>query len=568
MYDPITTQLDTYATLNGRRIAELRQEQRHLVFESLQLHREKVFSGSNGFSALTQCFCRGEIEFQRIIPKLPKDAWLAYIRRLPIRDPALVALITLALCKHSKVDSEIPLKTMEEVLNSGDSEAAIIADEIWEQVLILWFTGDAMLQAAKLRRTVGKGARLVVNNGAIRLEAADQLSEAINQYEGRRPKDTLFGDHGFLLKLKLPDLKLGFLTLVAFDQPKYFYVPNRDIRLLFKYYIRPYDAFGLETFLRPYEEALNEDLKISVDAIMHCLVALGTLTVGSMLVPDQQADDGIESFDQDDGSATYDAKLSFTYDIGHKGYLRFSKEMLLNRLSTVSTPWSRTKPPRALVEEFLSALTLTHDKARKIDLSSPNVIPLLHESFDNSVYIDFLMARDFIGSLIEEGKKFYRSFHGERFPLALKRFIQMRYPMAFLEIGRKVKLPGKSSPTDIDLLVQRGTTLFSIECKAYSKSLAYRRGEPKAVKLRRDDIREAVRQAKRAAGAFAIEVNGGTTEFPENFTVEWLVCTPTQEFLYPLSEHGLFENVPRVLTPEELLSILGDQSMAPTMRHP
>src|SRR5260370_14203522 len=145
-----------------------------------------------------------------------------------------------------------------------------------------------------------------------------------------------------------PDMsRLACPTLALMDNLTYFYVPNRNIRLLFKYFLRPVRASLLEILLRAYQEALEEEFKISVDALMHSLVALCALTVGSMLIPKVNAD-GFASFEPDDGSAHYDKKLRFTFGLGHTGYLRFSKENLLNQLSSVSTPWSTTTTARAL----------------------------------------------------------------------------------------------------------------------------------------------------------------------------------------------------------------------------
>ena len=49
------------------------------------------------------------------------------------------------------------------------------------------------------------------------------------------------------------------------------------------------------------------------------------------------------------------------------------------------------------------------------------------------------------------------------------------------------------------------------------------------------------------------------TEFPADTIVEWLVRSPTQEFLIPLDEHAMLtENIPRVSTPEELVSYLSN----------
>ena len=184
-------------------------------------------------------------------------------------------------------------------------------------------------------------------------------------------------------------------------------------------------------------------------------------------------------------------------------------------------------------------------------------VPFFHLSADDQVYIDLLLVGDFLAGVIEGGKDWYASQHGDRFVLDLKRWLDEAAPGSVVGARIPVQLLDSMGRSDVDLLVRRGNTLITVECKAYAKSRDFMIGAPRAITDRRGKIRAAARQAQRTFEAFRNQVAAGQTEFPSTSRVEWLVCSPTVEFLKPFSENGMFsENMPRIVTPEELLEIL------------
>src|SRR5260370_15543706 len=162
MYDPITTKIDDYALSNAAAIERLGRHQGNVIFRPPQKYHGRTLSGSLGFKLLTDCFHVGEAEFRRITSDLPKDAWFAYMRRLPIFDPDLLGLITLGLIKHSNVDFDLPLVAWPDVATSTDR---FLSEEILESIFQLKFTASAMLEVARFRRMVGKGAHGTVGAG-------------------------------------------------------------------------------------------------------------------------------------------------------------------------------------------------------------------------------------------------------------------------------------------------------------------------------------------------------------------------------------------------------------------
>jgi hypothetical protein len=259
--------------------------------------------------------------------------------------------------------------------------------------------------------------------------------------------------------------------------------------------------------------------------------------------------------------STFEHKLGFTFGLAQKGYLRFPREHLVGAIGAARTRWAPDEAGSMwMAKQFIDTFLVEEKDSLEIDLSGNTHAPLLHSSTDDHVYIDLLLIADFLVGLVDSGKQWYASQHGDRFVLALKRWVEQSNPLAIDGARRPVALPGTSARSDIDLLVVRKRTLIVVECKAYAKSREFLRGAPGAIAARRRVISKAVRQAERIADAFSSQITRGETEFSPDTHVEWLVCTPTQEFLVPLGEYGFAApGVPRVITPEELIIFLNDE---------
>jgi len=121
----------------------------------------------------------------------------------------------------------------------------------------------------------------------------------------------------------------------------------------------------------------------------------------------------------------------------------------------------------------------------------------------------------------------------------------------------KKKYKGKNGQKEVDLLVKKGMTLYAVECKAFSKSRRYWFGEPAATTSRISKVAKAVIQAKESAKAVSNFLNTSRSNFPDISAVEWVVCSPTQEYIKPPDKYGyLSEKIPRVCTPQEFINHL------------
>ena len=105
--------------------------------------------------------------------------------------------------------------------------------------------------------------------------------------------------------------------------------------------------------------------------------------------------------------------------------------------------------------------------------------------------------------------------------------------------------------------MKNGKRLYVIECKAYAQSQQFFRGDPDAVQQQSSRLNFAYKQAETAAEAIKQEITLPDSPLNGQLDVQFCVCAPSQQFVRPFSRFGwLSDAVPKVCTPEELISVL------------
>jgi hypothetical protein len=250
-------------------------------------------------------------------------------------------------------------------------------------------------------------------------------------------------------------------------------------------------------------------------------------------------------------------KSRFLFGLCQRGVIRFPKQYWVAALAEISSPWGNdVMDRRKLVQSFFDVFTMGRTKVDHADLALLRPIPFVYESAGGEVYVDFTATFDFLAWIIDRAKEWYSSQHGDHFTLAVKRFIEQRSDARVIAQKRVLrKADGKFS--EVDLLVYHGDCLYVIECKAYAKSRSFFRGDYEAVQQRRRRIREGVQQAVQAAEAVRFALASGELTVSGTSIIQWILCTPTQEFLHPHNEYGFVRaRIPPVCTPEELIRLL------------
>jgi Holliday junction resolvase-like predicted endonuclease len=252
-------------------------------------------------------------------------------------------------------------------------------------------------------------------------------------------------------------------------------------------------------------------------------------------------------------------------DLCNRGFVRFTTEHLLRRLSSVVVaPYSEsTADAAAHAQRFVRTYCSYVSNRNGIDVARLEPLVPIYESAQGQCYFDFVAVSDFHRWLLVRSREWFSSQHGDRFTLAMKRAVEKRLPG--VQVTKKARVTDAGGRTaEVDLLVSFDSVIYAVECKAFTKSREFWLGSPQATRKRHSRIRQAVEQACRAA-----EVTSRSAECNGN-AVEWAVCLPTQEYLRPLDEFGLLaDGIPRVCTPEEFALALQrrrDAGLAPVRR--
>ena len=517
-------------------------------------------SRSAQFTLLRSAVDLGDRLFEATAKTVSKEILMSIARRAPAvcLDGSDLLLATMIV----KYASSLPGATYAARSKDSHGLAVLFGGNEHFAAFRLMAIANSMDRLQNMARWLGKGGRLIVEpNGDLKVDLPPVVKQAVPTYEARRPKSSMFDSKGFFDPQPDPKDWTDFRVPIFFgsDRGHYFEAPEgSDQWLYFDRFPSMLDGGGLARLLRGYDEALKETWGVGADPILHFVTALAVLIDHSS--PTLKVFDDEGAFDSGASPADFEKKIRFIFGLARKGFLRFPRDELVKQIGRVRTPLAADADvAERLAEDFIHAFLMKPGQASLIEPSIGAYTPFLHPSTDDHIYIDVLLLWDFLASVLEGGKNWYASQHGDHFVLDLKRWLDVASPGSVLQAMRPVRL-SDGSISDIDLLIQGPTSLLVVECKAYGKSPDFMMGAPDAVTNRRGRIRGAVRQAIRISEAFSEEIAACKDEFPPGTNVQWLVCTPSVEFLMPVAEHGMVaENVPRVVTPEELLGLVAHE---------
>ncbi len=556
IFDPLLGFVEDFVNGNAAEVMERSGALRQKIAAPIHAGLEATTTRERQFALMQQVINEAEALFASTIKGMSKEVLMAIARRAPSSflggaDLLLASLIVKHAISHPGRTATAPTEHAHHLL------VPFTEDD-------LWVTLDAMTIAASMNhlrgiaRWLGKGGKLIAPSpNEITIDRSTDVTLAVESYETRR-SGRLFDAGGFFSPQPDPEKWSNYRIPVFLALGRQMVeAPIGSQRwLAFERYATQLDGGGLARLLRGYDDALIETWGVGADPILHVLTALSMLIFHSS--PQLVVREGCLRFLPSETAEITERRVGFAFGLARKGFLKFPRASLPYQLGQVLTPLSGDqKEGERLVNAFLDAFLIDPARVRDMDVIAAKGTPFFHLSTDGQVYIDLLLVGDFLAAVIDGGKDWYAAQHGDRFVLDLKRWLDDVAPGSVVGARIPVPLPDSAAFSDVDLLVRRGDTLITIECKAYAKSREFMIGAPRAVTARRGKIREAARQAQRTCEAFRRQVAAGQTEYSATSQVDWLVCSPTVEFLKPFSEYGMFnERMARIVTPEELLQIL------------
>jgi hypothetical protein len=479
-----------------------------------------------------------------------EDEWIGYA--------------TLAIIKWSNRDHETALEPIR--TERGFCVVAPVATDDLDDCCTIATLSRVLADLNVLCRWLGKGAVIVhQGNGKLAFEASMAVTDAVKNYERRRPEHWLLADSGIWSHPKLPTAdEFAANPLLRLGKPRppfdHLTLTSAGEQFPITYYLAPY-AIGRENLLRvlrPYDDALVDLFKLKSDQVLSVLDALSWLALATIPEPNDERWPAIE-FSASLSDPDFRHRFSFMLNLCRKGYVKFPREYLHDALVRgLITRESDPVHAAALVDTFLTALCVSEADCTSLNVPALDSLPLLYATPRNEYCVDMLWIGEFIQALVLRGKEWFSAQHGDRFTLTVKRILEGDAPAAMIVAWKHVYRARDGTSAEVDLLVHKNDVLYAIECKAFAKSRDHWRGTPDAIRLRAHKIADAVSQARRTAKVIAAIRRSMPDEFPPATKVEWVLCLPTQEFLSPLGKFGFLANdIPRVCTPEELVTVLG-----------
>ncbi|HUR79468.1 MAG TPA: hypothetical protein VM733_01785 [Thermoanaerobaculia bacterium] len=488
-----------------------------------------------------------ETDLARVCAQHSADVWLSLVRRVPpsIFEGAWTVHATLGILKYSNWSKDTTQGRVDKPGSFGVALPDVDLLDAWRIAV------DAALIERMLgwRRVCSKGGSVVADRSTFRLDTPPDVEVAIDEYERRRPVEWIFGDDGVPMPLD-GDVTRPILILHPLAKPVALSVPKENSTLTVAHLpvLLPFEA--LRRALTFYDEPLLDKYGAGAEAILQVLVGLSAQCLASF-PPLDEADGHWVT-----GADSSDPRLKFTFDLLQRGYVRFPRAHLEKALARVEID-VLPGDTESRVRAFFDAFVLKPEQRDSIDVLSLEMPPIAWETPGGNCYFDLVMYDDFIRTLLSSARDWYSTAHGDRFNLLLKTMIEQAATRARI-LGAKRTITTAAGVTRVpDLLVQQGNVLYVIECKAFSKSRAFWRGDLDALRQRTARVADAVRQAREAARVVQQALADGAFTAPGVEDVQWLVCGPTQEFLLPLDRYGLLASgVSRVCTHEELLTYL------------
>jgi len=143
---------------------------------------------------------------------------------------------------------------------------------------------------------------------------------------------------------------------------------------------------------------------------------------------------------------------------------------------------------------------------------------------------------------------------GDDFENEVEKYLEANVPNFRHWICHKQLEFGSGAKRDIDVSFRLGQVLFVIECKSFSRSLAFERGEPDALKSREEKTEAALNQVDSLCELLSKESKGRNFEIPRGVTrLVAIAASPFPEYIAVKSERYFLTNdIPRVCTPQEI----------------
>lgn len=565
-FDNITYYVENYVNANSEEVFKMKSDLIDKIYSPLRKYIGEKISKKNGQNLLIQCAEIAEKCLEDICKKKSVDFWLTFIRRFPNKtaffdsDPWKI-YATLAIIKWSNWEEDTTLGHLE--MNNTFAVKLVLTPDELDDCLKIAIISELLASIVNFHRRLGKGAKLIVDKGVITAKGSKIVEEAMLKYDRRRPKGYILAEEGTPTKIFSKSNDLDSKIIISFFLPNPFpiYFPKNDFTLyMMNHFFNFIDLEAIIATLNLYENAIKSKFGAGVKCIAQTLYSLSrniqtTIPLWKLLKVDNNK--LVCPFDAKDDKFSH--QIRFLFQFCQKGILRFPEAHFRKKLSEyVFSPMVSNKDEaQELVNQFFDSFLLKAKEREGIDLLRLNPIPMIYTSPGGNCYFDLNRLYDFLRHIIDVSKHWLSLQHGDQFTLMVNDLIAQEAANVKILAGKETFTTSVGKKAEVDILIKKGSIIYAIECKAHTKSRDFWIGSADKVRNRTSEINKAVKQAQNTVQVLKKCIKEKIIELPEHSMIQWIVCTPTQEYICPFDKYGLLTNeIPRVCTHEELIDFL------------
>jgi len=516
-----------------------------------------------------------EMELQRICGRHSRLYWLLLARSAPHEifvepdvDPAVgvtkTRLLTAAILKYGTMDTS-------DVIECRDGIGRFISDpEDILALLKLMTTAVAFSNACAAWSTFGRGASIWINEEGVLSRVPDnpdlELQEEIHYERRPRADRNLFARVGLVDNLEVGRISdvAGLYAVVAI--PVRIGIEDKELTLntdrgpvrikSVKYHGQLHDLRPLHRYLALFRQAVERKYGLSPEEIIACLSALTWAQIQRWRESPRIWADMLQR-----GLTTATRQALIDY-VAHP--VSAAYELLTeNKLNA---------DPMILAERFLSAFALTHDNLAEIALQGGQPCHMLYDLGELFV-MDWASGMDMLRTMIlnthlDDRMKDAKAEHFEADLYEGVLSSSANCPSLF-EPRTKLKRNGRVI-AEIDASFSKGSVAYMIDCKCYTITDDYLRGDERPVSNRWSYVQEWIHQSDRRANLVSVAPIGSNYALPSHIThIVPIVCSTWPEFIFSLEDrYYLTPQIPRVCTPDELIEFLTEVDEPSILRKP
>lgn len=504
-----------------------------------------------------------EMELQRICGRHSKLYWLLLARSVPHEifvqpdvHPSVgvteTRLLTATILKYGTMDTSDVIERWDGILRFISDPEDIVA------LLKLITTVRGLSNACAAWSTFGRGASIWINEEGVLSRVPDnpdlQSQEKIYHERLLRTNRNLFARVGLVDHFEVGRIS-DVATLFAFVAiPVRLGVEDKEVTVntaqgpvsveSVKYHGQLHDLRPLHRYLALFCQAVEGKYGLSPEEIVACLCALACAQIQRSRESPRLLADTLQ-----------------------RGFTTVTREFLVHYVAQgvgatyeFLTGSPLNADPMILSERFINAFSLTSDDFAGIALEGGQPSHILYDLGELFV-IDWASGMDMLRTIIlnthlDERMKDAKAEHFEA-DLYENVLSSSADCHSLFEPRTKLKRNGRVIG-EIDASFSKGSVAYVIDCKCYTITDDYLRGDERPVLNRWSYVQEWIYQSDRRANLVSVAPVGSNYALPSYIThIVPIVCSTWPEFIFSLdNKYYLTPQIPRVCTSDELVEFL------------